>query len=225
LKSDLIRLIPRLERLFVPLVSDLLDEMGLTRNVFDHEIRPIFPNVKVAGVAFTATTKEYRRFRKEGMAEWLKVMIEMLDSSRPGDFFVVGTDDAVQGASWGELMSNAARARGARGVVTDGAVRDVPRILSMPRPFPVFARAYNPADSKGRLKYVKYGIPVTCGGVKVKPGDIIFGDIDGVVCIPKADAPTIVKHGEERIRKENSFRRAIKRGLSVSESFAKYKVF
>jgi 4-hydroxy-4-methyl-2-oxoglutarate aldolase len=209
----------------VPIVSDTLDEMGITKNTFSHQIRPIFPNVKIAGAAFTARTERYRRFTKVELADWLAVMIKMLEASRPGDIFVVSTGSTAQAASWGELMSNAAQARGARGAVTDGAVRDVPRILSMPSPFPVYAKAFNPADAKGRLKYVEYDIPVKCGGVDVNPGDIIFGDLDGVVCIPRPEAADVIKRAEEKLMKEDGFRRAVRAGVSVSKAFNKYKTF
>jgi 4-hydroxy-4-methyl-2-oxoglutarate aldolase len=209
----------------VPIVSDTLDEMGITKNTFSHQIRPIFPNVKIAAAAFTARTERYRRFTKVELADWLAVMIKMLEASRPGDIFVVSTGSTAQAASWGELMSNAAQARGARGAVTDGAVRDVPRILSMPSPFPVYAKAFNPADAKGRLKYVEYDIPVKCGGVDVNPGDIIFGDLDGVVCIPRPEAADVIKRAEEKLMKEDGFRRAVRAGVSVSKAFNKYKTF
>jgi regulator of RNase E activity RraA len=224
-KSDMASLIRRLGKLFVPIISDTLDEMGITRNTFSPGIRPIFPNVKVAGVAFTARTERYKKFTKAELADWLSVMIKMLEASGPGDIFVVSTGSTVQAASWGELMSNAAQARGAKCAITDGAVRDVPRILSMPSPFPVYAKAFNPADAKGRLRYVEYGIPVKCGGVNVRPGDVIFGDLDGIVCIPRPDAVSVIRRAEEKLRKEDSFRRAVRKGVGVSKAFIKYKTF
>ena len=220
--ADLVR---RLRNLFTPIVSDTLDEMGITRNACSHEIRPILPKIKIAGTAFTARTERYDVFTKSDISEWLRVMIRMLEASKKGDIFVVSTDNTVEAASWGELMSNAAHARGAAGAVTDGAVRDVPRILSMSSPFPVYARAYTPADSKGRLKYVEYNLPVECGGIKVNPEDLIFGDLDGVICIPRSDASTVIKRSEEKLAKENDFRKAVRRGVSVSKAFAKYKTF
>jgi 4-hydroxy-4-methyl-2-oxoglutarate aldolase len=224
-RTDTSTLVRRLRKLFVPIISDTLDEMGITHNTFSHEMRPILPNVRIAGTAFTAKTERYREFTRSELADWIRVMIEMLEASGPGDVFVVSTGSTLQAASWGELMSNAAQARGARGAITDGAVRDVPRILSMRSPFAVYAKAYNPADSKGRLRYVEYGIPVEVGGVGVNPGDIIFGDLDGVVCIPRADAPYVIESAEKKQAKEDKFRRAVRRGVRVSEAFTKYKTF
>jgi 4-hydroxy-4-methyl-2-oxoglutarate aldolase len=224
-KSNTANFIRRLGRLFVPIISDTLDEMGITENTFSPEIRPIFPNLRMAGTAFTARTQRYKKFTKAELADWLRIMIRMLEASGPGDVFVVSTGSTVHAASWGELMSNAAQARGARGAVTDGAVRDVPRILSMPTPFSVYAKAFNPADAKGRLKYVDYEVPVECGGVKVHPGDLMLGDLDGIVCIPRREVSTVIKRAEEKLVKEDGFRRAVRRGVSVSEAFAKYRTF
>lgn len=111
---------------------------------------------------------------------------------------MVSTENRIGAAACGELMSNAAQRRGAQAAVVDGAVRDVPRILTMKRPFPVFAKAFNAADAKGRLKYTESNVQVECGNVKVDPEDIIFGDLDGVVCIPRPDAKTVMAIGVHR---------------------------
>ena len=92
-------------------------------------------------------------------------------------------------------------------------------------PFQFTAKAFTPADSKGRLKYIEYGLPVECGGVKVNPEDLIFADLDGVICIPRADASTVIQRAEEKLAKEDDFRLAVRKGVSVSEAFAKYKTF
>jgi len=224
-KSNKAALTRRLKKLFVPIVSDVLDEMGVTGNVFPPDLRPIRPRVKVAGFALTARTERYADFTKVNLEEWIDVMIRMLEAAQPLDVFVVSTGNSIHAASWGELMSNAAQSRGAVAAVTDGAVRDVPRILSMRPSFPVYARAHNPADAKGRLKYVEYNILVECAGIKVNPADIIFGDLDGVACIPSADAVTVIQRSEEKLSKEHQFRRAVRRGVPVSEAFAKYRTF
>lgn len=225
MKSDTAGLVQRLKRLFVPIISDTLDELGITANTFSPDVRPIFPKVKVAGPALTARTEWYEEYTKADLQDWLKVMIKMLEAARPGDIFVVSTGNRVQAAAWGELMSNAAQSRGAGAAVLDGAIRDVPRILSMKSPFPVFAKAFNPADAKGRLRYVEYDIPVDCASVRVNPEDIIFGDLDGVVCIPRGDAPIVIQRSEEKLVKEDRFRHAMRRGVSVSEAFARYRAF
>jgi len=223
--SEKMVLIRRLEKLFSAIISDVLDEMGYVDNVLSPNIRPIFVNARVVGCARTALTEYHEKFVAYDQAEWLSVMIRMLGSAKAGDVFVVSTNEKVRAACWGELMSNAAQRRGAKGAIVDGAVRDVPRILSMKKPFPVFAEAFTPTDSKGRLKFMEYDIPIKCGGVNVEPGDFIFGDLDGVVCIPKREAARVAQQAEGRLKREDRFRRAIRRGMPVSEAFAKYKTF
>jgi len=223
--SEKLTVIRRFERFFSAIISDILDEMGYVGNVLSPSIRPIFVNARVVGYARTAVTEYHENFVPYDQAEWLSVMIRMLGAAQPGDVFVVSTGEKVRAASWGELMSNAAQRRGAKGAIVDGAVRDVPRILSMKKPFPIFAEAFTPTDSKGRLKFVEYDVPITCGGVNVEPGDFIFGDLDGVVCIPKRETLRVVQQAEDKLRKEDQFRRAVRRGMPVGEAFAKYKTF
>jgi regulator of RNase E activity RraA len=223
--SDKLAVIRRFEKLFSSILSDTLDEMGYVSNVLSPGIRPIFANARVIGYARTAMTEYHENFVAYDQAEWLSVMIRMLGTAQSGDVFVVSTGEKVRAASWGELMSNAAQRRGAKGAIVDGAVRDVPRILSMKKPFPVFAEAFTPTDSKGRLKFVEYDIPIMCGGVHVEPGDFIFGDLDGVVCIPKREALRVAQQAEDRLRSEDRFRRAVRRGMPVGEAFTKYKTF
>ena len=215
----------RLARLYTPVISDVLDDLGITSNVLSSQIRPLHPRMKIFGSAITARTVKYDRYQGKEIGEWVKVMLEMLESADKGQIFIVETGNAFGIASWGELMSNSARARGVIGAVTDGAVRDTPKILSMKPPFQLFAPSFSPKDAKGRLEYVAYNIPVTCGGVRVEPGDIVFGDLDGVVIIPKDRSEEVIKTAEMRVRKETAFRKAVRRGERVSSVFRKYRIF
>lgn len=212
----------RLKRLYTPAISDILDDMGYTRQVMDPEIRPIYPEVKIAGPAFTLTISTFASFKKiehdvEKMARFFQAMYR-------GCVVVVATHGTKDAASWGELMSNAARHRGAVGCVSDGAVRDVPKIWEIKPPFQVFARTFTPADSKGRVYFDEYEVPTVCGGVKVSPGDFIFGDFDGVVVIPKEIVGEVVRRAEDKVERESGFREAIRRGVEFLEAYHKYRV-
>src|ERR1700694_5084045 len=110
------------------------------------------------------------------------VEMECIDALMRGDVLVATTGGDRGSALWGELLSTAARARGAVGVVTDGLTRDAARILDMD--FPVFAAGFSPLDSKGRLDGIAHGIPIRLGECLVRPGDYVFGDIDGIVVVP-----------------------------------------
>src|SRR5216117_3045435 len=102
--------------------------------------------------------------------------IEAVDSILKGEVVVIATGGSTRSGPWGELLSTAAMARGARGAVVDGLVRDVKRIQSMG--FPVYATGIKPVDSKGRGLVVGYNLTINCGGGEVFPGDLIFGDYD-----------------------------------------------
>ncbi len=102
---------------------------------------------------------------------------------QPDEVVVVATGNSRRNAPWGELLSTAAKARGARGAVIDGLTRDVRKIESLG--FPVFASGIKPVDSRGRGVVVAYNAPVECAGVLVHPGDLVFGDYDGVVVDPR----------------------------------------
>ena len=121
-----------------------------------------------------------------------------------------------------EIEATAARARGARGAVIDGLVRDVKSIQRLG--FPVFAMGIKPVDSKGRGLVIDYNIPVQCGGILVTPGDLIFADFDGVVVIPASVLHESLKIAENKVIKENHSRRALLDGAYLSDVYAKYGV-
>jgi regulator of RNase E activity RraA len=148
--------------------------------------------------------------------------IEAVDSIVSGDVVVIGTAGSVRNAPWGELLSTAARARGARGVVCDGLVRDVKKIEQLG--LPVFARGIKAVNSKGRGLVIGYNVPVDCGGVLVSPGDLVFADYDGVVAIPIHRAVEIVQMATEKAIRENCSRKDLLSGASLKDVYDKYGV-
>jgi regulator of RNase E activity RraA len=123
---------------------------------------------------------------------------------------------------WGELLSTAARAHGAVGAVIDGLTRDAAKILAMD--FPVFAAGFSPLDSKGRLDAVSHGQPIQIGNCTIRPGDWVFGDIDGVVVVPAELAERVFPLALEKVRGENRVRTELAKGRSVREVFAEYGI-
>jgi 4-hydroxy-4-methyl-2-oxoglutarate aldolase len=212
----------RLKALYVPAVADVLDDMGYNNQVLQCEPRPIHPQVKLAGPAVTVSTYWYSSYRK--MDRDIESLASIFDVCYDGCVVVVATGGNRSAACWGELMSNAARARGAVGAVVDGAIRDVPKILEISPPFQVFASSFTPADSKGRVEFSDKQVEVVCGDVRVRPGDIVFGDFDGVVVIPKEVAEEVVKKAEDKVRRESEFRAAIRRGEDFRKTVERYKV-
>tara|TARA_B100001971_G_C18231096_1_gene563955 strand:- start:741 stop:1412 length:672 start_codon:yes stop_codon:yes gene_type:complete len=217
----------RLKKLYTPLIADILDEKGVTNNVLNHEIKPVIENSIAAGPAFTVKFSKLKDFPNAVSVDdnWSDNLIDMLESVNKDQVVIVETDNCVECATWGELMSHAVKSRGATGVVTDGAVRDVPEILKINPPFPVWGKDYIPRDSKGRIKVSEWeDITINCGGVTVNPEDIVFADLDGIVIIPKDMINEVLSEAEERFSKEGKFREEIRNGMSVSKAAAKYKV-
>lgn len=223
------KLSERYLKLFVTLVSDTLDDEygGLTRNyVMSSEIKPVFPGGKVAGAALTFRGATTWKVPVQPSLEDLRasVGIRALESVSPGDVIVYDTSGCFDVAAWGELISNAAKARGGHGAVVDGAVRDVTRIGWIKPPFQIFARGTTPADSKGRFDTIEYNVPVRCGGVRVEPGDFIFGDSDGVAVIPKNIVEEVLVKSEERMVKEDKVRDALRKGEPIADVTHRYGV-
>ena len=139
--------------------------------------------------------------------------IEAIDSIRPREVVVVSTQQSTTECSLGELLSTAAKVRGARGAVIDGLIRDVRKIEALE--FPVHAAGIKPVDSMGRGIVTGYNIPVECGEVLVNPGDFVFADRDGVIVVPRACVQEVaqlaLKQGEPR---RQLALRAVGRGLS-----------
>ena len=138
----------------------------------DQRIRPVWLGARLAGPAFTVRTSpgEHRAVR------------EAADQAPPGSVIVVDAGGAVDRALWGDRMCSLALERGLAGTVVDGAVRDVEGIEALG--FPVFAAGVTPTPPIGRERAGELGVPVTCGNLTVRPGDVVYGDRDGVVVVP-----------------------------------------
>jgi regulator of RNase E activity RraA len=178
----------------------------------------VSPDIVFAGWARTVLCMDVHYMHAEPYA----LEIEALDSVLPGEVVVVGTGESKRNAPWGELLSTAAMARGARGAVVDGLIRDVKKILTLG--FPVVAAGIKPVDSRGRGIVVDYNVPVECGGVIVSPGDLIVADYDGVVAVPAAAVDEVVRKATDKVSRENSSRTELMRGAYLRDVYAKYGV-
>jgi regulator of RNase E activity RraA len=125
-------------------------------------------------------------------------------------------------APWGELLSTASQVRGSAGALMDGCVRDIKPILAMG--FPVFHGGVAPLDSKGRGKIMAIDVPIECAGVTVAPGDLIFGDADGVVVVPQAVEKQVLDLAFEKIKGERSTLQDLRRGDKLADVFARYGI-
>ena len=202
-------------------LSDVMDALGLMNQAMQPFIRPLDENLVLAGRARTGLYMLAYEVR-EGENPY-EVEIALVDDLQPGDVPVLACHGPTQRiAPWGELLSTAAQARGAAGCITDGLVRDVRQIRAMR--FPVFHGGIGPLDTKGRARMVQRDVPVECAGVKVRNGDILFGDVDGVVVIPQERAAEVLAKAKEKVAGEGRTRDELRQGRLLREVFEKYRI-
>ncbi|MGH9665049.1 MAG: RraA family protein, partial [Bryobacteraceae bacterium] len=187
------------QNLYTAVVSDSLDELGYRDQAMRENLRPLFPTVPFAGWARTITCVDIYHIPPDPY----ELEIEAVDSILPGEVVVVSTggSTSTRNAPWGELLSTAAKARGGRGAIVDGLVRDVKKIQELG--FPVFATGIKPVDSKGRGVVNAYNVPALCGGLTVNPGDLVFADYDGVIVIPSEVLQDTIQLAKEKAAREN----------------------
>jgi regulator of RNase E activity RraA len=200
-------------------VTDILDEMGYRRQTLPHSIQSLVLGQTLAGRALTLLGEPSEVDDPEVI---FPPFLKMLGEIRSGDVLTTQANDNVS-AHLGELSSETAKFRGARGAVIDGGARDTEYMFRLG--FPVFARYRTPADIRGRWRLVAWNIPIVIGSVSIAPGDLILGDRDGVVVIPQAIAEEVVSKAEEVVRTENLVRAAILEGVLPLEAYQRFGRF
>jgi 4-hydroxy-4-methyl-2-oxoglutarate aldolase len=206
------------QRLYSAVLSDVVDQLGYRDQAMAARLRPVWPEAVLVGRAHTVLTVDVYELKPDPY----RLEIEAVDTLKPGDVLLASTGPSTRTCFWGELLSTAARGRGARGAVVDGYVRDVRRIQAMA--FPVFATGMSPLDSAGRSMVVEYGGTIACGGVVVHEGDLVVGDIDGLIVVPRAIEGAAILRALEKVEGENTTRTALEQGMTLTEVYAKYGV-
>lgn len=208
-------LLERLDKLYCAVVADCLDRLDYRRQVMEPGIRPLYPEARTVGLACPVLAA--RVYEAPGAP--YKMELAAVDSLQRHSVMVVSH---VDGSFWGELLTTAAMARGASGIVVDGYGRDAQAIIALR--FPTFLRGIHCADSLGRIDVVAYDVPVESGGVLVRPGDLVIADYDGVVVLPRQAAEEAIRLAEEKVSGENKVREHLAAGMSVSEAFERFGV-
>jgi regulator of RNase E activity RraA len=210
-----------LRELSAAVLSDVMDSLGLADRAMRPFVRPLDESRVLVGRARTGLYMPVYEAR-EGDNPY-EVEIALVDDLKPGEIAVLACGGPTERiAPWGELLSTAARARGSPGCVTDGLVRDVRQIRAMG--FAVFHGGIGPLDTKGRGRMMARDVPVQCGGVHVVSGDIVFGDADGVVVIPRAREAEVIARAREKVQGEDNTRAELERGRLLAEVFEKYRI-
>lgn len=208
-------------RLYAAVLSDVLDELGHPDRAVKPFVRPLDEASVLCGFARTGLYLK-RYHLSEGHNPYALEM-DLIDSLKPGEIPVLACDGPTDRiAPWGELLTTASMVRGAAGCLTDGLVRDVRRIRELG--FPVFHGGIGPLDTKGRAEMMVADEPVELGGARVAPGDFIFGDVDGVVIVPRAIAPEAIRRALAKIEAEDTTREELLAGNSLRSVFERHGV-
>jgi regulator of RNase E activity RraA len=213
-------------RLFPALVGDVLDTMGLLHQFLPPAIRALRAEMVVVGRAMPVLEANcYAADEPQGQLPLSRqpfgLLFQALDDLRPHEVYVA-TGCAPRFALWGGLMTTRAQHLKAAGAVLDGYSRDTPEVLELG--MPVFSRGGYAQDQGPRGKVVDYRVAVEIEGVRVAPGDIVFGDLDGVLVIPRAAEEEAIRKALEKASTENKVRDAIRAGMSTVEAFRRFGV-
>jgi regulator of RNase E activity RraA len=225
-KSDVELFAISRRELFTSVVGDVMDKLDLFHQFLPPAIKPLHQDMVLIGRAMTVLSVDVFRERVGGSANELMdkpfgLMLEALDDLKPGEVYV-NTGSSPRNALWGEMMSTRAMKLEAAGAVLNGYSRDTRAVLNLK--FPTFSWGSYGQDSAPRYKVVDFRIPVEIGTVLIKPGDILFGDIDGVCCIPREVEGEVFAKALEKARGEKLVKKALKGGSSAVVAFEKYGI-
>ncbi|MGH9449649.1 MAG: RraA family protein [Terriglobia bacterium] len=205
------------KQLYTAIVGDVMDAHERRRQFLPARCRPLRPDMVVAGRAMTVLEADV--FHEPDPPFGL--MLQALDALQPNEIYCAAGCGA-RFALWGELMSTAARARGATGAVLAGYTRDTHGIFALD--FPVFCYGSYAQDQRGRGQVIAFRVPIEVDGVVVRPGDILFGDIDGVLVVPREIEGDVITEALERSRKEKKAKQELAEGRLAEEVFRKYGI-
>lgn len=203
--------------LYTPVVGDILDTLGFYHQFLPQPIQPMRTEMKLIGRAMPVLMIDVYGEQAEPFGR----LTEALDQMEPGDIYLA-SGGAMRCAYWGEILTATARMRGANGAVVNGYHRDTPQVLE--QDWPVFSRGRFAQDSGVRTKVVDYRCRIEVGPVTVQPGDLVFGDLDGVIVIPREHEAEVVERALEKVRGEKLVRKEIEAGMSSAAAFAKYGI-
>jgi len=204
--------------LYTGVLCDMLDTIGYCHQFLPRDIQSLRQTDVMAGRAFPTIICDVYGEQDEPLG----LLVEAVDDIKEDEVYIVTGGDRRCGY-FGEIMTATIKARHAVGAVVDGYMRDTRQVLE--QDFPVFSMGRDAQGSGYRNKVIAYRVPVEVGGIHIDPGDIIFGDIDGVVVIPRAIEKQALEITFEKVHGERETRAAVEHGLSAQEAVALYGVF
>ena len=201
-------MLERLERLDTCAVSDALDHLGLRGATTG--IRPLWACPKIVGRAVTVKVVPAGLSRSG-----VHLATPAIEAAQPGDVIVIDNAGRTDVSSWGDILSNAAQRKGVRGVVIDGACRDID--ASREVGFPVYGRGVVPVTARGRVQQDAFNVLIQVAGVQVRPGDLVIADGSGVVFVPQERAEEVIAAAERLAARQAAMVQAVRAGCSVVE--------
>lgn len=209
-------------KLYTAVIGDTLDKLGCVNQFLPPTIRPLEENMLIAGRAMPVLESDIHQDMDPRLVNKpFGVMLEALDDLKKNEVYIC-TGASPFYALWGELMATRARILGCVGAVVDGYSRDTNGILAMG--FPCFSHGGYAQDQEPRGKVVNYRIPIRFGEVLVQPGDIVFGDRDGVCIIPRHMEREVLHKALEKVNAEKIVKVKLQEGMSACDAFSKYEV-
>lgn len=209
----------RLAACYTGVIHDVMRAMGLRDFTFPAELRPLFPERRLAGPVFTI---EGRVDPRADAHETLLAWTGLLSRAKPGHIWLSQPHDRVV-AHMGELSAETLKNKGVLGCIADGYVRDVDFLIDME--FQTWSRGFTPRDIVGYWMPKGFDVEVRIGDVVVSPGDYVLGDRDGLVRIPRAIVEEVVGKAEIAIATENKVRTAILAGVDPQQAYLQFGKF
>ena len=204
-------------KLYTPVVGDILDKYGKIHQFLPPQIQPMQDSDIIVGRAMPVIiTDVFGEQRKP-----FGLLTESLDQLEQGEVYIA-SGGAMRCAYWGEILTVTSKKRGAVGAIVNGYHRDTPMILK--QSWPVFSRGRFAQDSSIRTIVSNYRCPLEIEGVWIKPGDLVFADMDGILIIPKEYEEKVVQEALEKAGTEKTVLQKIENGMSSTEAFRKYGV-
>ena len=215
-----------LKELFPALVGDILDKMGFLNQFLPAPIKPLDSNMVIFGKAMPVVETDFygensHTSSNSFINKPFGIMFEALDSLKENEIYIC-TGSSLQYALWGGLMSTRAQKLKASGAILDGYSRDTHEILRLG--FPVFSRGTYAQDQGPRGKVIDYRVPIKIGQVLINPGDIIFGDLDGVVVVPQEIQNEVFERALKKARGEKEVLIALQNGMTTVEAFKTFGI-
>jgi regulator of RNase E activity RraA len=212
--------------LFVALVGDILDKMGFLHQFLPPEIKPLRDDFVIIGRAMTVLEADvYEELAENSNNPLLQkpfgLMFEALDNLSPNEVYIC-SGASPRFALWGGLMSTRAVKLGAAGAVLHGWSRDTNEVLNLD--FPTFSYGGYAQDQGPRGKVVDYRVPIEIEGVRINSGDMVYGDRDGVLIVPKEAVDEAFSGAIEKARGEQLVKKALENGMSTVDAFNKFGI-